>query len=204
MGYRREAVHVDLVNQVDKVIAFRRWDRDGPCDDVLILANFANRSYCSYTIGAPRAGVWQVRFNSDWTRYDPSFTGQAGQRYGHPTGRRRWSAMLPRPRARAGYGDHPLPLDLDGREVRRSKRDPARLTGLRSLVDAASDQVGRGRRHLPHPRRLWRRDAPRVEHRDVYDDFKRDRNEATDANKSFGERSMADLSRERRPHGRGG
>ena len=76
-GLQGEGTHVYHINEADKVIAFRRWDRGGPCDDVLVVANFADRGYSSYTIGAPRAGMWLVRFNSDWPGYDPSFTGQA-------------------------------------------------------------------------------------------------------------------------------
>ena len=32
------------VNDADKVIAFHRWDRGGPGDDVVVVANFANRT----------------------------------------------------------------------------------------------------------------------------------------------------------------
>jgi 1,4-alpha-glucan branching enzyme len=57
----------------DKVLAFHRWDQGGPGDDVVIVLNFKNRSYSSYTIGFPRAGKWRVRFNSDWNGYDQAF-----------------------------------------------------------------------------------------------------------------------------------
>jgi 1,4-alpha-glucan branching enzyme len=60
------------VNDADKVIAYHRWDRGGPRDDVIVLLNFANRGYASYTIGLPRAGGWRLRFNSDWVGYHPS------------------------------------------------------------------------------------------------------------------------------------
>ena len=40
-----------------------------PGDDVVIIANFADRSYGSYAIGFPRAGAWYVRLNSDWNGY---------------------------------------------------------------------------------------------------------------------------------------
>jgi 1,4-alpha-glucan branching enzyme len=38
----------------------------GRVHDVIVVANFANRSYESYTLGFPRAGCWRVRFNSDF------------------------------------------------------------------------------------------------------------------------------------------
>jgi 1,4-alpha-glucan branching enzyme len=45
----------------------------GPGDDVVIVANFSSRAYDSYNVGLPRAGTWYLRFNSDWSAYDPSF-----------------------------------------------------------------------------------------------------------------------------------
>jgi 1,4-alpha-glucan branching enzyme len=72
-GLRGQHIHVHHVNQTDKVIAFRRWQERGPGDDVIVIANFANRSYQSYTIGFPRAGFWKLRFNSDWKGYSVLF-----------------------------------------------------------------------------------------------------------------------------------
>jgi 1,4-alpha-glucan branching enzyme len=75
-GLGGDGIEVHHVNNAAKVIAFRRWDLGGPHDDVLVVTNFANTTYSSYTVGAPRAGAWGVRFNSDWQGYDLSFTGQ--------------------------------------------------------------------------------------------------------------------------------
>jgi 1,4-alpha-glucan branching enzyme len=72
-GLRGQHVHVHHVNDDDKVIAFHRWERGGPRDDVIVVVNLANRGYDSYTIGFPREGSWRVRLNSDWTGYDPEF-----------------------------------------------------------------------------------------------------------------------------------
>jgi len=38
-----------------------------------VVLNFGNRGYNNYRLGFPRGGRWRVRFNSDWTGYDPSF-----------------------------------------------------------------------------------------------------------------------------------
>ncbi|HEX8905184.1 MAG TPA: alpha-amylase family glycosyl hydrolase, partial [Longimicrobiaceae bacterium] len=65
-GLRGQHVHVHHVNDADKVIAFHRWDAGGPRDDVVVVLNFADRSYDGYALGFPRAGEWKVRFNSDW------------------------------------------------------------------------------------------------------------------------------------------
>jgi 1,4-alpha-glucan branching enzyme len=75
-GLGGQSLRVFHVNDHDKVIAFARWaDGDGsaPHDTTIVLANFANRPYESYTIGLPSDGHWQVRFNSDWKGYDEDF-----------------------------------------------------------------------------------------------------------------------------------
>jgi 1,4-alpha-glucan branching enzyme len=77
-GLRGQRINVHHVNNIDKVIAFHRWENGGPGDDVVIVANFGNRSYDSYALGFPQAGVWRVRFNSDWQGYSSDFGNQLG------------------------------------------------------------------------------------------------------------------------------
>ncbi|MEO0649788.1 MAG: alpha-amylase family glycosyl hydrolase [Planctomycetota bacterium] len=72
-GLKGPNLNVHHVNDGDKVVAFHRWDQGGPGDDVVVLANFRDRSWGSYRIGVPRDGLWRVRFNSDWSGYDPAF-----------------------------------------------------------------------------------------------------------------------------------
>ena len=43
----------------------------------LFCRSVPNRAYPAYTIGFPRPGNWHVRFNSDWSGYDGSFTNQS-------------------------------------------------------------------------------------------------------------------------------
>lgn len=76
-GLRGSGVQVHHVNNADKVIGYHRWVSGGIRDDTVVVLNFAYRSYDAYTIGFPRAGIWTVRFNSDWAGYDDSFTGHA-------------------------------------------------------------------------------------------------------------------------------
>jgi len=76
-GLRGAGIDVHHVNDADKVLAYHRWEIGGPGDDVIVLANFGDRAYASYSVGVPRAGIWRVRFNGDWPGYDASFTGQA-------------------------------------------------------------------------------------------------------------------------------
>src|SRR6266853_2102429 len=77
-GLRGQQINVHHVNNADKVIAFHRWENGGPGDDVVIVANFGNRSYGSYALGFPRAGDWRVRLNSDWQGYSADFSNQLG------------------------------------------------------------------------------------------------------------------------------
>jgi 1,4-alpha-glucan branching enzyme len=77
-GLRGQNINVHHLNNSDKVIAFHRWEQGGPGDDAVVVANFANRSYASYTIGMPRSGQWHVRFNSDWQGYSADFGNHLG------------------------------------------------------------------------------------------------------------------------------
>ena len=52
-GLRGQHVNVHHVNNSDKVLACHRWENGGAGDDVVVVLNFANRSYNSYRIGFP-------------------------------------------------------------------------------------------------------------------------------------------------------
>jgi 1,4-alpha-glucan branching enzyme len=72
-GLSGQNVNVYHVNNTDKVIAYHCWANGGAGDDVLVLVNFANRTYDNYHLGFPRVGTWRVRFNSDWRGYSALF-----------------------------------------------------------------------------------------------------------------------------------
>lgn len=77
------------LNPPCQVLAYRRWRRGGPRDDVLCVMNLGARDFgtSGYAIGAPRGGTWHVRFSScignlqyaamgeDVARRDPSSSG---------------------------------------------------------------------------------------------------------------------------------
>jgi 1,4-alpha-glucan branching enzyme len=63
------------MHDVRKVIAFHRWDKGGPADDVVVVANFSYEAQADYVIGFPAAGAWKLRFNSDWRGYSDVFQG---------------------------------------------------------------------------------------------------------------------------------
>jgi 1,4-alpha-glucan branching enzyme len=70
MGGNVNVFHVD---QQTQTIAFRRWDKGGPGDDVVVVTNFSGKPLASLNIGLPREGKWTVRFNSGSSIYDPQF-----------------------------------------------------------------------------------------------------------------------------------
>jgi len=70
-GLLGQFANVHHVNDGDKVIAFVRGEEG--LSDVLVIANFANRSWEHYEIGCPSAGEWQLRFNSAWIGYSEAF-----------------------------------------------------------------------------------------------------------------------------------
>ena len=72
-GLSGQNVNVFHVNNNDKLVAFHRWMNGGAGDDVIVISNFRNQSWGKYRIGLPRAGVWKVRFNSDWDGYSDEF-----------------------------------------------------------------------------------------------------------------------------------
>lgn len=74
-GLLGQHAHVHHVNDWDKVVGYHRWDDAGPGDDVVVVANFANRRYPVYEIGVTAAGRWRVVFDSDAPAYDESFEG---------------------------------------------------------------------------------------------------------------------------------
>lgn len=73
--------HVQIlhVNETDKLIAFRRNEKGGPGDDVVVAANFSHVGRADYVLGFPAPGRWRVRFNSDWSGYGKSFKGLTGE-----------------------------------------------------------------------------------------------------------------------------
>lgn len=63
------------LNTQRNVMAFHRWDRGGPGDDVVVIANFSHQSQDDYIVGLPAAHDWTLRFNSDWHGYSECFDG---------------------------------------------------------------------------------------------------------------------------------
>lgn len=79
-GLRGQHINCHLVDNLNKVVAFHRWNDGGAGDDVIVILNFADRTWDSYRVGLPRWGTWWCRFSSDWSGYSSDF-GNVG---GHP------------------------------------------------------------------------------------------------------------------------
>lgn len=77
-GLRGQHINAHVVDNLNKVIAYHRWDRGGPGDDVIIILNFSNRYWDSYRVGLPRLGTWWCRFSSDWSGYSSDFSNFGG------------------------------------------------------------------------------------------------------------------------------
>jgi 1,4-alpha-glucan branching enzyme len=74
-GLCGQFTQVHHLNDERKVIAFHRWDKGGPADDVVVVANFSHEPQDDYVIGFPASGKWQLRLNSDWQGYSDDFQG---------------------------------------------------------------------------------------------------------------------------------
>jgi 1,4-alpha-glucan branching enzyme len=72
-GLCGQHTHIYHFNDAAKIIAFHRWDQDGPTDSVVVVVNMMNQNCDDYAIGFPRAGLWKTRFNSDSYSYGPNF-----------------------------------------------------------------------------------------------------------------------------------
>jgi 1,4-alpha-glucan branching enzyme len=71
-GLCGSGLNVFEANPSTKILSYHRWNQGSGVDDVVIVANFSDVSFPSYTIGFPYAGTWYVRFNSDSNDYSDS------------------------------------------------------------------------------------------------------------------------------------
>ena len=73
-GLCGQNIHIYHVDDGAKLIAFHRWDKQGPTDSVVVAVNMTNQNRDGYVIGFPRAGLWKTRFNSDSSNYGQDFS----------------------------------------------------------------------------------------------------------------------------------
>lgn len=71
LSAQTDIFHKDAANNV---LGYRRWDKGGVNDDIIIIANFSDTHFEDYQITLPVGGTWVVRFNSSWKGYSPEFS----------------------------------------------------------------------------------------------------------------------------------
>ena len=76
-GLQGQEVSIIRKDNDKKIIVTHRWQNGGPKDSVVVVLNFSTESFEDYKIGFPRAGKWNLRFNSDNAEYDKEFSNQA-------------------------------------------------------------------------------------------------------------------------------
>jgi len=74
-GLRGDNIAILRADEAAKIIAFHRWKDGGRGDDVVVVANLADRIVTDMRLGLPAAGRWRVRLNSDSPVYAPDFDG---------------------------------------------------------------------------------------------------------------------------------
>ena len=77
-GLCGQNLHIYHFDDEAKLLAFHRWDTQGPTDSVVVVVNMTNQNRDGYRIGFPRAGLWKTRFNGDSYNYGQNFAN-------HPT-----------------------------------------------------------------------------------------------------------------------
>jgi 1,4-alpha-glucan branching enzyme len=62
------------VDNVNKLVAFQRWQSAAPNQSVVVIANFAKTTNVNYSLNFPTAGNWYVHLNSDSTNYGADYS----------------------------------------------------------------------------------------------------------------------------------
>jgi 1,4-alpha-glucan branching enzyme len=75
LGLRGDNVAILRADEAAKLVAFHRWKDGGRGDDVVVVANLADRTVTDLRLGLPAAGRWRVRLNSDSPVYASDFDG---------------------------------------------------------------------------------------------------------------------------------
>ncbi|MGP8198412.1 MAG: alpha-amylase family glycosyl hydrolase [Limisphaerales bacterium] len=60
-------------DNVNKLLAYRRWSSVNTSQDVFVIANCSSNIQSNYSLSFPEAGVWYVQFNSDSTNYGSDY-----------------------------------------------------------------------------------------------------------------------------------
>ncbi|HXA45398.1 MAG TPA: alpha-amylase family glycosyl hydrolase [Candidatus Angelobacter sp.] len=72
-GLKGNECSVVNVDNVNKVVAFDRWNSAAPNEEAVVIANFGGGALNNYALNFPLAGNWYVHLNSDSTNYGPDY-----------------------------------------------------------------------------------------------------------------------------------
>ncbi|HUA37708.1 MAG TPA: alpha-amylase family glycosyl hydrolase [Candidatus Sulfopaludibacter sp.] len=61
------------VDNVNKLVAFNRWNSANPSLSAVVVGNFTSNTLNNYSLTFPSAGNWYVQLNSDSTTYGPDY-----------------------------------------------------------------------------------------------------------------------------------
>ena len=74
-GLKGDSASAYQVDNVNKLIAYSRWDSVATGNTVVVVANFANTVRSNFPVQFPAAGAWYALFNSDSTNYAGDYGG---------------------------------------------------------------------------------------------------------------------------------
>jgi 1,4-alpha-glucan branching enzyme len=74
-GLKGTGIQVHHKDDLNKVLAFVRWDAGGQADDVVVVVNFAVTQWTNqnYLVEFPSAGTWYAWYSGDSTNYGADF-----------------------------------------------------------------------------------------------------------------------------------
>ena len=72
-GLLGENSNLFLLDKINLIIGYNRWQNGGPNDDTVIIANFNFKPIINYELTLPNSGTYRVRFNSSWNGYGSDF-----------------------------------------------------------------------------------------------------------------------------------
>ncbi len=75
-GLKGDQCSMLAVDNVNKLVAYRRWKTGTTGQDAVVVANFAGVTRSNYSLTFPQAGIWHAQFNSDSTNYSADFGNQ--------------------------------------------------------------------------------------------------------------------------------
>lgn len=78
-GLADSNINVFHENNTGKVVAWHRWDTGSGLDDLVVVGNFSNTEFTTYSLGLPYPGRWVCQFHGDSGYYNGDFQNAEGR-----------------------------------------------------------------------------------------------------------------------------